>query len=306
MFDEAQDRESGSLWLKSSASALALVMAMSLPTLASPPGDFPFGVYDPDGYFEDEPDVQIEHLFLPWEDVFLQSLSLADSYASERGRAILVTVEPWTWTRGERQSPEALQRGILRGDYDINMRAICDQLSQFSSPVTVRWGHEMEFGDGQFIWTDWDPDLYIRAYKRAIDICREVSNDIQYMWSPLGDEGLEEYYPGDDYVDVVGLSVFGFEPYERAFLGGPQTFRDILTPRYERVLQFNKPIVVAELGYSGSPEYVARWENDVRQDLDGFDELRAVVYFNQKEVYPWPGGFGLPDWRFEQNILPQN
>ena len=42
---------------------------------------------------------------------------------------------------------------------------------------------------------------------------------------------------------------------------------------------------------------------DLRQDISGFDDLVAVIYFNQKEVYPWPDGFGLPDWRFEQNVM---
>jgi len=25
--------------------------------------------------------------------------------------------------------------------------------------------------------------------------------------------------------------------------------------------------------------------------------LAAVVYFDDKEGYPWPEGYGLPDWR---------
>lgn len=284
--------------------ALALLaVSASHSAIAAPPGDLPFGVYDPNGEFSDDTDVQIEHLFLPWEDVFLQSLSLADEYAQDRSRAVLVTIEPWTWTRSERNRPDVLQRGIVRGSYDANMRAICARLAEFSSPVTVRWGHEMDDGSGQFIWAGWEPADYIEAYRRAISICRDVSADIQYMWSPLGFENMTNYYPGDDFVDVVGLSVFGFEPWERGILGRARTFKEILTPRYERALTLGKPIVVAELGYSGSAEYVANWENSVRQDLDEFEELRAVIYFNQREVYPWPDGYGFPIWIQSDNII---
>lgn len=281
---------------------------LSLPILstgasAAPPGDLPFGAYDPNGGFSDDSDVQIEHLFLPWEDVFLPSLFEADAYAVERGRSVLVTIEPWTWTRDERNTPEVLMAGIASGQYDPNIRAICGALDQFESPVTVRWAQEMEDKSGQFIWANWRPDVYIDAYKRVVDVCRSESDRIDYMWSPLGFENLAEYFPGEDHVDVIGLSVFGLQQWERDILGAEQSFSDILTPRYERALEFDLPIVVAELGYVGTSDYVTRWNNDVRQDLANFPELQAVIYFNQQEVHPWPDGYGLPDWRFPQNNL---
>lgn len=293
-------------------SVMALVLALPLagaPAFAAPPGSLPFGVYDPEGRFADDPDVQIEHLFLPWEDVLLESLLDADAYALERGRSVLVTIEPWTWSPSDRNTPEALMEGIESGRYDANVTAICDILSQFKSDVTVRWAQEMEDGSGQFIWANWEPEIYIAAYRRVVDLCRASTDQVEglefdYMWSPLGLDDFEVYYPGDDYVDVVGLSVFGLQDWEREILGEEQSFRSILTPRYEKALQFGLPIVVAELGYLGSAEYVDRWTNDVRQDLEGFPMLQSVIYFSQTEVYPWPDGYGLPDWRIPENILP--
>ena len=295
----------GLIW----AAALSLPLMGASAVLAAPPGSLPFGVYDPEGRFENDNDVQIEHLFLPWEDVFLASLLEADAYAVKRGRSVLVTIEPWTWTRGERNTPETLIAGIANGEYDTNMQQICEVLSQFESPVTIRWAQEMEDKSGQHIWADWDPETYIQSYKRMVDVCRvatdKVENvDFDYMWSPLGYERLSEFFPGKDHVDVIGLSVFGLQAWEREILGEEQTFRDILTPRYERALEFGLPIVVAELGFVGDAGYVANWQNNVRQDLDGFPELQAVVYYNQQEVYPWPDGYGMPDWRIPNNILP--
>ena len=66
--------------------AFALVAVLAAPAFAAPPGDLPFGAYDPDGDFSTDTEVTIEHVFLPWEDVTLESMYQADAYALERGR----------------------------------------------------------------------------------------------------------------------------------------------------------------------------------------------------------------------------
>ncbi len=276
----------------------AFILLISGAVRAAPPGETPFGVYDPHGDFIGDGDVQIEHLFLPWEDVYLPSLLDADQYAFARNREVLVTIEPWTWSRDARNTPEILISGISTGAYDGNMRAICEILADFKSPVTVRWAQEMDDDSGQFIWANWEPSTYINAYRRMIDVCRTAAPDALIMWSPLGRENMADYYPGDNYVDVVGLSVFGLQSWEEEFLGRAQSFEDIFAPRYEMAVQFGKPVVVAELGYSGDPNYVGQWNDEVRNNSEKFSDLAGVIYFDQIEVHPWPNGYGLPDWRF--------
>lgn len=271
--------------------------------LSAPPGAIPYGVYDPDGDFEDDGAVTIEHLFLPWEDVFLPSLFDADEYAQERERALLVTLEPWTWSRSERNTAPYLRRGIAEGRYDANMTAVCEILGQLQSPVTLRFMHEMDDDNGQFIWAGWEPEEYIDAYRSMIDLCRADAPNITVMWSPLGDEGMEDYYPGDDYADLVGLTVFGLQAWDQAKEGGDRSFDDIFAPRYARAERFGKPVVVAELGYVGQAPYVADWDASVRQDKPEYPNLVGVVYFNFPEVYPWPEGFGQPDWRVKNQVL---
>lgn len=293
--------------LKNTASAITAVVAAGFVSLsavqAAPPGELPFGVYDPDGDFASDGEVVIEHLFLPWEDVYLQSLYDADAYALERNRALLVTIEPWTWSRSERNTAQYLRRGIENGSYDANMTAICDILGTLKSPVTLRFAHEMDDKSGQFIWSDWEPETYIGAYKHMIDVCRVSAPKITVMWSPLGEENMAEYYPGDDYADLIGLTVFGLQAWDQAKYGGDRGFDDIFAPRYERAAAFGKPVVVAELGYVGKDAYVKMWENSVRQVKEAYPQLVGVVYFNHPEVYPWPEGFGAPDWRVKNQIL---
>lgn len=293
------------IW-RAAAGPLALTLmvfgAAPAPGLAAPPGPMPFGVYDPGGDFQNDPEVAIEHLFLPWEDIYLPSLSDADAYAVERNRAVLVTLEPWTWTVSERNSPQALQLGIGEGAYDANITSICGMLGRFVSPVTLRWGHEMDDDNGQFLWAGWDPDTYISAFRRVIDICRISAPNINVMWSPLGEEGMERYYPGDSYVDLVGVSVFGLQAFDQLNFGQDRSFTEIFAPRYIRAARFGKPVVVAELAYSGDADYVDAWEREVRKLRPEYPGLVGVVYFNQKEVYPWPDDLGYPDWRVEFRV----
>lgn len=283
--------------------AAAIAAAVSAPSLAAPPGTVPFGAYDPGGDFTDDPAPVIEHLFLPWEDVYLPSLNDADAYAVERNRALLVTLEPWTWSRSERNTAQYLRAGVARGEYDQNMRDICTVIGGLKSPVTLRWAHEMDDESGQFIWAGWQPEDYITAFRRMTTLCREVAPNINVMWSPLGDEGMEAYYPGDDYVDIVGITVFGLQAWDQAKFGRDRTYAEIMEPRYRRAAAFGKPVVVAELGYSGSEAYVNNWENSVRVARPDLPNLVGVVYFDQREVYPWPENYGLPDWRINTRII---
>jgi beta-mannanase len=256
-----------------------------------------FGAYDPHGDFSSERRASIEHIFMPWEDVDLSDLQLADAYALERGRALMITVEPWSWSVDFRTSSADLLDGILAGRYDANVSAICSAASELKSPIYIRWAQEMEDASGVFPWAQWSPKNFIAAYQRFITECRRHLPDAKYIWSPKGGKTLVDYYPGDEYVDEIGLSVFGYQPYDKVNFGGERTFAEALEPGYRLVEGYGKPIIVAELGYEGDLDYVARWAKAVATPHSEFPRLRAVVYFNTRETHTWPLNMGLPNWR---------
>jgi len=105
------------------------------------------------------------------------------------------------------------------------------------------------------------------------------------------------YYPGDPWVDVVGLSIFGYQEYDRGVYGRDRTFAEILSPSYNLASIHGKPIVVAEVGYAGDAVYVHQWASTLTDRRPEFPLLTAVVYYDRKEVHPWPDHYGLPDWR---------
>ena len=271
--------------------------------LAQPNGLF-FGAYDPHGDFGNDSLSTIEHLFLPWEDVDLTSLAAADSYAAERGRTLLVTIEPWTWSQSKHIAPEDLRAGIMSGQYDGNISAICSVLASFKSPTTIRWAQEMEDTTGRFIWADWDPADYIAAYRRVVETCRAIAPNVAFMWSPKGNDNLGDYYPGDDVVDVVGLSVFGLQANDHFEAGRDRAFSELVRAGYLEAAKFGKPVYVAEVGYSGDAAYVESWASELLSALPQFPLLQGVVYFNDRDVVSWPHDLGIPNWQVTSNIAP--
>jgi endoglucanase len=255
------------------------------------------GVYDPWGDFTAEKGIATEHLFLPWEDVDLDTLPEADAYAHARGRNILMTIEPWSWAKEWNIRRTELRDLILSGKRDENMRAILNVVAGFKSPVTIRWAQEMENPYGRFTWSNWKPEDYIAAFRRMVGIMREVTPKAHVMWSPRGQKSLTRYWPGGEHVDIVGLTVFGLEKYDEIVYGKPRNFVESLQLGYDLTAGYGKPVWVAELGYDGSPAYLAKWVEDVTAKHDQFPALKEVVYFNDKEVWPWPHDLGYPDWR---------
>ena len=61
--------------------------------------------------------------------------------------------------------------------------------------------------------------------------------------------------------------------------------------------EFQKPVLIAELGVSGSVDYVRRWLQEMNREAATLPLLSAIVYFNDKEPYTWGSEYGSPDWR---------
>lgn len=300
----------------------------------APKGAPELGVYDPSGKFASTNGVAIEHVFMPWLDVDLKSLAGADEYAAKRGRALMLTTEPWSWSGVDAKTAKDLAPNMIAGRYDIDIARMCKAVGALKSPVSVRWGHEMEkrpglafaqseppgsdlyhrcreepgstirrgecsdpASSGNFTWSGWPPERYVGAYRHFVALCREYAPKATFIWSPRGDADLAKYYPGDEVVDAIGLSLFGLQAYDKAKVGRNRGFKDAFREKYERIRKYQKPVVIAELGFAGDKNYRATWLKEIGEARAEFPELKSVIYFNEVETYPWPESFGRPDWR---------
>lgn len=102
------------------------------------------------------------------------------------------------------------EHAVAAGERD----ELVDRLGNFLKglaprPVFLRIGYEFD-GHG---WNHYDREAYLTAYRRIKDRFDQKGIDnVAYIWQSTGwvstPQLLEEWYPGDDYVDWCGFSFF--------------------------------------------------------------------------------------------------
>jgi beta-mannanase len=155
----------------------------------------------------------------------------------------------------------------------------------------------MENANGRYPWATNNPALYQEAYRRFVTVSRLFASNICYVWSPVGDKGSDRHWPGEAYVDYVGLSVFEFPAYDQAYYHqATRTFHDQMSEKYARVAKFQKPIIICECGVTGSKDYQISWLSGALRDIGNYPLLKALIYFNAKDTPgAWGKDFGAPN-----------
>lgn len=209
--------------------------------------------------------------------------------AARQGRLTMVTWQPWYL---DKLTDPLLIPEIAAGKQDDYIRRWALAVKAVGQPVLLRFANEMN-GD----WDPWsvyfygfDHSLYIKAWRRIHDIFQEAgARNAMWVWNPhdrsypdfaWNDPHL--YYPGDDYVDWVGLT--GYNTGPRA--GDPwRSFDEIYGDLYReyRALYPHKPMLITEFA---SDEYggdKAAWIRDTARALQHYPAIKMAVWFDS----PW-------------------
>ena len=254
-------------------------------------------------------------MYLPWNG---DEGRLTDAVRGirRRGRVPLVTLEPWpaVWAG---LAGETLLEDVVAGRYDASIRQSCTALGRESpQAVLVRWGHEMDLEvlvrrgqepdlSDRYPWANGDAPGYVAAYRHFVTTCRATgAANLSYVWSPGGDPGLRDYWPGAEswttsarpcWASPSGTSARG--------AGRPATFRELFDPRYRLLQGYGKPVLVCEFAATGPAEDRRRWIAEAGEAFGAYPLLKAVVYFNAVDPVAW-GDLGRPDWRVPAGAFP--
>ncbi|MCZ2836654.1 glycosyl hydrolase, partial [Modestobacter sp. VKM Ac-2985] len=229
-------------------------------------------------------------------------------------RLPMMTWEPWTHT-SPTTNPYSLQ-AIAAGEFDAYLTAQGRALAAVGSPVAVRFAHEMNGS-----WYPWgqgvngnQPADHVAAYRRVHDVVTAAgATNVVWTWSPITvtsrpNVPLAPLYPGDEYVDWVGLSVYYSVPGTTYATTVPSTIREL------DQFAADKPIYVAETsvlpgadrpamihdlisGLLTIPRLVGlTWFNhDTKHDYRIDNDPPAAAQLAAELASPWFGGAGQLD-----------
>src|SRR3954468_832131 len=151
---------------------------------------------------------------------------------SDSGRLPMMTWEPWNHTTPS-VNPFSLQ-SIAAGQFDAYLSAQGKALAAVGAPVAVRFAHEMNGS-----WYQWGqgvngntPADYVAAYRHVHDVITSAgATNVIWVWSPITvisrpNVPLAPLYPGDGYVDWLGLSVYFSSPTATYAADIPSTLRE--------------------------------------------------------------------------------
>ncbi|MFB9733383.1 glycoside hydrolase family 26 protein [Ornithinimicrobium kibberense] len=221
-----------------------------------------------------------------------------------RGAEAVLSWEPWRWDEGVDQ-PDFRLSEITAGRYDDYLADWGEALATWGKPVTVRFAHEMNG-----TWYPWgesvngnEPGDYVEAYRHVHDRVTEAGADnVRWMWSPnsLADpaDDLSGMYPGDDYVDVVGVD--GYNWGTAAEWSTWQSPEEIFgaTLDHVRSLAPGKELVVAETASTAVGGDQGQWAADLVSYLGEQEDVTGFVWFHADD--------DVADWRLledSQDVL---
>ncbi|MDQ6832337.1 MAG: beta-mannanase [Chloroflexota bacterium] len=212
----------------------------------------------------------------------------------QRGAVPVITWEPWDDTGNETQPAYALSR-IVDGTYDFYIRGWAHAAATWRNRLYLRFAHEMNAD-----WYPWSSGVngntsaqYIAAWRHVWDIFhQEGATNVRWIWSPNvevpGSTPYAEVYPGDTYVDWIGLDGYNWgtsQAWSRWM-----DFTAIFGVSYEDIEQLtNKPIMIAETACADSGGDKAAWIlHGLLTDVPTrFPRIRAVVWFDIEKETDW-------------------
>jgi len=141
------------------------------------------------------------------------------------------------------------------GMWDSYFTTLADEAKAFGYPIFLRIGSEMNINQGTGAFAGAasfgeNVTAFVAAWQRIVDIFRnENASNVFFVWNPnwadIGPNHWTAYYPGDSYVDWVGIDLYQYQQDSN-----PNTMLGIYNDYSNQ-----KPIMICEWGVNGESEW---------------------------------------------------
>jgi hypothetical protein len=226
------------------------------------------------------------------------------------GSLPLVFWSPWDKPYEEDHGPDKFSLNeIIAGKWDAYIDKWADAARNFGNPLIVVFGVEMNgtwfpWSGSYYGGAEWDkehnnwkgPEVFKTAYRHVVDRVRaRGATNIKWMFHtnnysyPLDTwNSAPSYYPGSDYVDWLGLSVYGQQYKDEPNPGIPS----LVDWPYEEMCRLDpkKPVMIAEWATGEFPYDVNEpgiWKPEwIKQGLEllrtRYPRIKAAVYWHER------------------------
>ena len=217
---------------------------------------------------------------------YMTAISKNFQYAQKSGKAIELTLQtPLTRNTGSNMIYE-----ILNGEYEKFITEYARLIARYPDvTVLFRPFNEMngDWCNYSAFHTSRDPQLYVELYKYIYnEFKRAGCNNVIWVWNPNERSfpnykwnHQDLYYPGDEYVDVYGITGYNTGSYYEGETW--RSFDEIYAPIYERALRINeKPIMITEFSCSANGGDKAAWIEDMFNTLPKYDKIKVGIWWH--------------------------
>ena len=167
------------------------------------------------------------------DEVIQQTLANLSSAKSS-----LITIK----TLGSGQ--ENILQKFVDGSFDAKIKTICNSLAETKQPVYLRWNPEMEVPVTLYPWQFQSSALYSDAFRRFAKLTKQLLPNAKVVWGPAGYPGAEEYWPGNDVVDLISVTINGKSELQATGYPRTKDMTVLLKRKIHRMRFMDKPILI--------------------------------------------------------------
>jgi len=216
---------------------------------------------------------------------------------ARHGAIPIIFWSPWDKPYTQNLGPDKFSlTAILEGKWDAYIDMWANSAKAFGRPFFVSFGNEMN--GCWFPWSgsfygenDTGPETFKKAWRYVVDRTRArgatniswVFHANNYSAFPDAWCQMARFYPGSDYVNWLGLSVYGIQ------FGDADTwclFRPLLDWPYQEIsrLDPDKPIMLAEFGVGDFPKLGSKpeWFRDALDQIPKYPRIKAAIYWHER------------------------
>ncbi len=208
--------------------------------------------------------------------------------ARDKGRDLVLFWEASDYTIGGINQPKFSYKSILNGKWDNYIKDFVKQLKDYKGKVIL-----IPFSELNGNWTPWSGTTNGNTPKKAIEGFRYVSSffknipNVKIGWAinaasvpDTSENQIENYYPGDNYVDIVGVDGFN---------DGPPwfSFAEIFDKPLNKLSKYNKPIFIFSFASAEGPNKASWMRDGFFTQMPKYPKLKAWIWFNQDKERNW-------------------